>query len=172
MSIQDDKDRIEYIIRQKGMSNIEFSAVTGIAPATISHIFSGRSKPTLKIFKNIVDGFPDLNPTWVFLGEGPVYKADIEVEAADQPQDVGTTDGNLDLFSSLGDDSKSKDSPSFEKGKSGKKAFAAAKPIEATSEIKEVIKETVAAISARRRQIVEVRIFFDDGTYEAFNTPK
>lgn len=172
MSIQDDKDRIEYIIRQKGMSNIEFSAVTGIAPATISHIFSGRSKPTLKIFKNIVDGFPDLNPTWVFLGEGPMYKADIETEEVDQPQDAGTIGGNLDLFSSLGDDSKSKDSPSLEKGKYGKKALVGAKPIEATSEIKEVIKETVAAISARRRQIVEVRIFFDDGTYEAFNTPK
>ena len=72
--VLDDKDRIIFLIHEKGLTNVEFSALTGVAPATISHITSGRSKPTLQVFKGILNGFPDLNSEWVFLGTGPMYK--------------------------------------------------------------------------------------------------
>ena len=43
----------------------------------------------------------------------------------------------------------------------------------AADEIKDVIRESFETMMGRqRRKIVEVRIFFDDGTYEAFSTPK
>ncbi len=160
----DDKDRIEFLIHDKGLSNVEFSAITGIAPATISHITSGRSKPTLPILKGILNGFPDLNPEWVFLGIGPMYKINKEEEG----QDAANSDDAPDLFSSLPRNEK----PYNGASQNGKNGFSGSNMVN-SADLKEVIRDSmVAAISQRKRQIVEVRIFFDDGTYEAFNTPK
>lgn len=168
-----EKERIEFIIEDKGLSNVEFSTKTGIAPATISHITSGRSKPTLPILKNIITGFPDLNPEWVFLGTGNMYKEyedDSEVsETVSTPNQPGT----LDLFSSLEQQNQPKNSPSQSKAQPVKKHDELIRPSEFVSEIKNVVRDTMITMAEhQKRKIVEVRIFFDDGTYEAFNTPK
>lgn len=164
-----DKERIEYIIKEMALSNVEFSQLTGIAPATISHITSGRSKPTLPIFKLIAAAFPELNPEWVFMGIGSIYKKESETAASQDNQQP--SDGTLDLFGS----ESSTDAPlrrHAEQSKNNMSGAASVKPVDVFG-IKEVIRSSMAeAISLRRRQIVEVRIFFDDGTYEAFTTPK
>lgn len=163
----DDKDRIEFLIHDKGLSNVEFSAITGIAPATISHITSGRSKPTLPILKGILNGFPDLNPEWVFLGVGPMYKINKEEESQDGQGSVNSDDAP-DLFSSLPQNEK----PYIGTGQNGKNSLSGSKMVN-SSDLRDVIRDSmVAAMGQRKRQIVEVRIFFDDGTYEAFSTPK
>ncbi len=166
-----DKERIEYIIKEMALSNVEFSKLTGIAPATISHITGGRSKPTLSIFKSIMDAFPDLNPEWVFMGEGNIYKNKENAAVVRQEEGQKLSSGSLDLFSS----EPSSDTPVrryAEQAKGKSSATDGSKPVDMLG-IKEVIRSSMEeAISQRRRQIVEVRIFFDDGTYEAFNTPK
>ncbi len=167
----DDKERIEYIIKEMSLSNVEFSQLTGIAPATISHITSGRSKPTLPIFKAIVVAFPELNPQWVFMGEGPVYKkseAETDAVVSEQPVLRQTGTGSLDLFSNAQPSVKTRTAETVKV----KPQVQPAKPIDVLG-LKEVIKSSVdEALGHRKRQIVEVRIFFDDGTYEAFSTPK
>jgi len=161
--MMDDKDRIIYLIHDKGLSNVEFSAITGIAPATISHITSGRSKPTLQVFKGILNGFPDLNSEWVFLGTGPMYKKN-KVNSVDGESTIQGSGETPDLFSSLPAD----DSPvnrNNHQNHVSPKAFGL--------DLRDAIKESMTAVmSQQKRQITEVRIFFDDGTYEAFSTPK
>ena len=159
--MMDDKDRIIFLIHDKGLSNVEFSAITGIAPATISHITSGRSKPTLQVFKGILNGFPDLNSEWVFLGTGPMYKINkVNGEGGESYQGSGDAP---DLFSSL---------PADDNMASGNSRMNHFSP-RLGYELRDAIKESMAAVmTQQRRQITEVRIFFDDGTYEAFSTPK
>ncbi len=161
-----DKERIEYIIKDKGLSNVEFSTITGIAPATISHITSGRSKPTLPILKGILRGFPDLNPEWVFMGEGQMYKQEVD-EMNDS--DHVPPSGSYDLFSSLDSDGNVKPISTPRPARQP----AGITPGIDKAGIKDVIRESFESmLGKQRRQIVEVRIFFDDGTYEAFSTPK
>ena len=70
-----DTERVVEIIRVMGMNNIQFSQKTGISPASLSHITSGRSNPTLTILRNIVESFPELNPEWVLLGRGDMFQS-------------------------------------------------------------------------------------------------
>ena len=70
-----DTERVIEIIRVMGMNNIQFSQKTGISPASLSHITSGRSNPTLTILRNIVESFPELNPEWVLLGRGDMFQS-------------------------------------------------------------------------------------------------
>ncbi|MCR4836571.1 MAG: helix-turn-helix domain-containing protein [Bacteroidaceae bacterium] len=161
--VLDDKDRIIFLIHEKGLTNVEFSALTGVAPATISHITSGRSKPTLQVFKGILNGFPDLNSEWVFLGTGPMYKNNkVNGEAGESA--AQSSSDTPDLFSGL----QSDDSSNSANGR-----YNHISPRMLGYELRDAIKESMTAVmSQQKRQITEVRIFFDDGTYEAFSTPK
>lgn len=160
-----DKERIEYVINESGLTYVEFSSRTGISPATLSHITSGRSKPTLAIMKGILAGFPDINPGWLFLGTGEFKKSDandfsnVETDADAKPAD------SLDLFSSV---AETKTQPSIV----ARKKNPLASETQISPDITSVIKHTVEAMQRPVRKITEVRIFFDDGTYEAFFTTK
>lgn len=154
-----DKERIEYVINKSEMTYAEFSARTGISPATLSHIVSGRSKPTLAIMRGILAGFPDINPQWMFMGEGEFCQQDKPSTAT---TDSGhTVSGALDLFGQLGAEQKS------ENGSSLSSRLRAADP-PAQIDIPSIVKQTVESMQRPERKITEVRIFFDDGTYEAF----
>lgn len=150
-----DKERIEFVIKESGLTYVEFSARTGISPATLSHITSGRSKPTLAIMRGILTGFPSINSEWLFLGTGRVYKTAEEMEMMNNESDGDAESG--DLFSS---NISETGAPSEKK----KSMIGDSSSIDITS----VIQHTVEAMRRPERKITEVRIFFDDGTYEAF----
>lgn len=180
--MMDDKERIEYIMLEKQLSNTEFCAVTNIAPATLSHILGKRSKPTLAILRNIVTGFPDLNPEWVLLGSGEMYRqsasTSINMEEEHDPDD-GTslfspvTDGT-DVFEGMNDifgNVPSSSSPvrAQERPQQYKRPVAekSEAPVQSLSDI---VRETLSLVQKPQRKIVEVRIFFDDGTFETFSS--
>ena len=68
-----DSEKIAAIITDKHLTNAQFCQTCGLQPATLSHITSGRSNPSLTILRSIVQGFPDINPLWLFTGEGDMY---------------------------------------------------------------------------------------------------
>lgn len=180
--MMDDKERIEYIMLEKQLSNTEFCAVTNIAPATLSHILGKRSKPTLAILRNIVTGFPDLNPEWVLLGSGEMYRqptsTSINIEEEHDP-DGGASlsssvtdgadvfEGMNDIFGNLSSSSspvRAQERPQQYKRPVAEKSEA---PVQSLSDI---VRETLSLVQKPQRKIVEVRIFFDDGTFETFSS--
>ena len=95
--MQSDKERIEQIIREKKLNNIEFCSKTALSPSTLSHILSERTKPTLPILRSIVDAFPDLNPMWILLGEGEMTKSGSSQTANGKAKDA-TGEDDIDDF--------------------------------------------------------------------------
>lgn len=159
----DDKERIEYIIKQLGMTNVDFAAKAGIAPATLSHITSGRSKPTLTILRGIIAGFPQLNPEWVLMGSGSMYKdtTKISIENTDSDE-LLSPNGDATLFPTLDTQTSPRSKRDYP-----------SRLIPTGPSMEEVVRSTVAAMTTavkpQQRKIVEIRIFFDDGTYQQFN---
>ena len=43
----------------------------------MSHLVSGRNKPSLDFIQKILNNFSDLNPTWLIMGTGPMKQLDI-----------------------------------------------------------------------------------------------
>lgn len=174
----EDKERIEYIMLEKQLSNTEFCIKAGISAATLSHILSGRSKPSLTILRGVVNGFPDLNPEWVLLGTGDMYRVGSVPEngnANDGPvglSDVQNSqqDDGSDVFGGMADmfgpansgtpyNNKVASARSAEKERSGA----------SRQSLSDIVRETLEIVRGPQRKIVEVRIFFDDGTYETFS---
>lgn len=67
--------RIVTLIEILGLSPSEFADQIGVQRSGISHITSGRNKPSLDFLENTLITFPDINPEWLILGKGKPLKS-------------------------------------------------------------------------------------------------
>ncbi|HZK08940.1 MAG TPA: helix-turn-helix transcriptional regulator [Bacteroidales bacterium] len=68
------KERIELLIATKGMTNAEFAESIGVQPSNISHIISGRNKPSLDLVKKVLDRFKEVRTEWLIDGIGAMTR--------------------------------------------------------------------------------------------------
>lgn len=54
-------EKIELIIKRKQMSSTQFADILGIPKSSISHILSGRNKPSLDVVQKILGAFPEIS---------------------------------------------------------------------------------------------------------------
>jgi transcriptional regulator with XRE-family HTH domain len=66
------KERIELLIATKGMTNAVFAESIGVQPSNISHILSGRNKPSLDLVTKILERFKEVRTEWLINGKGPM----------------------------------------------------------------------------------------------------
>ena len=163
-----DTERIMEIIKVKDLNNIQFCSATGISPASLSHITSNRSKPTLSILRNVIAGFPDINPEWVMMGTGPMFregaepkKVESEKAASDSTRQSSDADRMNTLFPMEGTGSGVKAE------RRGHREPESPSAVLSTSAIEEVVAAAVMKMR-QQRKVVEVRVFYDDDTFEAF----
>src|SRR5574344_1193153 len=67
------KDRIKKLMESQHMTQQTFAQVTGISPASLSSIFTGRTKPTLNHVEAIQKKFPNINLGWLLNGSEPMF---------------------------------------------------------------------------------------------------
>ncbi len=62
--------RIKNIMSTKNLTSSGFADKVGVPRSTISHIISGRNKPSLELVQKILDAFPDVSTEWLVRGSG------------------------------------------------------------------------------------------------------
>lgn len=65
-----ERDRIEMLMRCYELTPSQFADRTGIQRASVSHILSGRNKPSLEVMLKIYDSFPGVDLKWLMTGVG------------------------------------------------------------------------------------------------------
>ena len=167
------KDRIRQLMVDKAMSQRTFANELCIAEATLSGIFNGRTRPTNQTITAIHEAFPEVNIQWLMFGEGDMYVNSVKSEidnasislpdgdtASASPEQPSSSLGStfnssiqqLDLFSDSGTSTPASTSQSHNVHEKN------------VPEIHYVEK----IVDKPQRKITEIRIFFDDGTYETF----
>jgi len=63
-------DRITKVIEFSELSPAEFAEEIGVQRSSISHIISGRNKPSLDFITKIKSKFPDIEWNWLITGTG------------------------------------------------------------------------------------------------------
>ncbi len=91
------QERIQLLISTKGMTNAEFAEKIGVHPSIISHISSGRNKPSLDIVDKISETFKEVRLEWLMKGKGAMTSGEynlfenLEDSVVSKPE-VKTTD--------------------------------------------------------------------------------
>ncbi len=61
-------NRIQEIIKNKGISNSEMADSIGLPRPILSHILSGRNKPSLAVIQKITETYSDIDVKWLLVG--------------------------------------------------------------------------------------------------------
>lgn len=73
------KDRISHILRAKNLSATQFAELMQIQPSNVSHLLSGRNKPSLDFLIKLKEVFPEYNYEWIILGKKPITTNDSNI---------------------------------------------------------------------------------------------
>ena len=66
--------RLEKVIHYYGLSAASFAEKIGVQRSSISHILSGRNKPSLEFTMKVLSSFPEVDLYWLLNGKGDFPK--------------------------------------------------------------------------------------------------
>ena len=76
------REKLLSLMRSEGLTSSRLAELLGIQPSGISHILSGRNKPSFDFVQKILRRFPTINPYWLLLDQGPMYRDTADSAAA------------------------------------------------------------------------------------------
>ena len=147
------KDRISALMKHVGMSQKDFANEICISPGTLSSIFSGRNKPTLNTLNNIHERFPEVNMDWLMNGKGEMFASSPQISSQIEANEGGSSAVSSQM-------SGLPIQPGF---------------IEHVKSPQQMPPQNANFPSERKifdkpsRKIAEIRVFYDDGTFETFS---
>jgi DNA-binding XRE family transcriptional regulator len=148
VNIDDFVKRLEIILDYYALNASSFADKIGVQRSSMSHLLSGRNKPSLDFVMKIMEVFPDVDLYWILNGKGNFPKNNDEViETTKTPAPVSSNEntGGGDLFSAVNYKEVEKTA------------------IRISSEIKN------QNLSSEESEIEKIVIFYKNGTFKAYN---
>ena len=139
-----------------------FADYIGQSPATLSSIFTGRTRPTIDVIEAIKKKIPNISTDWLMFGSGEMYLPDQtsengSLEMADQGSDGTSMNQILTLdFESSPVSTPKNDSSAISNYNSVRNTHS------------EFDRTGVKFIDKPQRRVKEIRVFYDDQTWETF----
>ncbi len=169
----DFNDRITKVIEYSKLSPAEFAEEINVQRSSISHIISGRNKPSLDFITKIKTAFPDIEWEWLINGQGEMLISEkiIEPIIEEKPEIVEKKKSSLpDLFSLINDENfgLTESEDKLEKPKPRESDISKPminKNILKDSQPLENIDKKQESSSKKIRRIV---FFYQDGTFETY----
>ena len=66
--------RLKKILDYYSLSASAFAETIAVQRSSISHILSGRNKPSLEFLTKVLNAFPEIDLLWLLSGEGDFHK--------------------------------------------------------------------------------------------------
>ncbi len=156
------KDRIRQLMESQHLSQQSFADMLNISPASLSSIFNDRTRPTLNHVDAIKRSFPNINLSWLLYGDGEMFRPSSDNVSDNAGANVGQTSqqplpGN-DLML---DFSAPPSTPT--QGRGQQMSSTASSKSDAGYDL-----QFQKIIDTKQRKISEIRIFYDDQTWETF----
>ena len=141
------KEKLEYLLREKQLTATQLARLLEIQPSGISHIMSGRNKPSFDFVVKILSVFPDINPDWLMLDSDEVYRR-------------GETPRSNPLF-----DIDEFDSPS----ESSSDALENSELSASQNQVEKLPMQNFSSAKNSGKPVDRIVIFYADGTFESFS---
>ncbi len=136
------------------MTQQTFADFIGISSASLSSIFNGRTKPTLNTVEAIKSKYPKISLDWLMYGTGTMFND--QKENTDASLDMSAPFEGKNLFGDI------ETAPLPFQGSERTNAHGVA------NTINNIPRTEIKYIDKPKRNITEIRIFFDDQTWETF----
>lgn len=134
-----------------------FSQFTGISEGSLSGVLNNKTRPTLQMVDAIHKHFPQVSLEWLLYGVGSMEEtpASPDGESQGERSDIGQADVAVAVASPL----------LFDASKATAEQRMASEPAGA-------FQNQIKYIDRPQRKITEIRVFYDDQTWETFSPKK
>ncbi len=150
-------DKIKQILIEKNLSPSHFADEIGVQRSSISHILSGRNRPSFDIIQKIIRRFPDLGFDWI-LEEEPVSTTPTfrnPNRFTEQQRAMTIPNQNSGSYSNTGYNSSGIRSQRAE-----------IPPMQSAYPAEELLPETEKTLS---KTVERILIFYSDGTFKEYS---
>ena len=169
-----ERERIELLMKCYDLSPSQFADRAGIQRASVSHIISGRNKPSLEVMLKIYEAFPGLDMKWLMTGVGdaPTRQANEPAVTASQESLFAEQDAVPHVESSLFAAPAEPVLPTAIPEEPKPRRTALQQPVrertvpEARPRRQQGARLAQMAAMQPDKKIKEIRIYYSDGTYE------
>ena len=136
-------NRLQEIIEYYDLTASSFADKIEVGRSSISHLLSGRNKPSLEFVMKIVKTFPEVELYWLLNGKGSFPK----VENSPLPERTTSSSAKIDKITApnLEDDLFSQ-----------------------TTQVNQIGSTVSSSSSKTNKKISRVIIFYEDGTFDAY----
>ncbi len=147
------------IMEDQHMTQQVFADFLQLAPATLSSIFNGRTRPTLNIVEAIKSKIPDISIEWLLFGIGEMHVS--HSNATESPLEDVSNNGVEQMLN-------------FEPPTTGSyQQVVQVPPYQGmNSPVRggrmELVRNDVRIEEKEPRKVTEIRVYYDDQTYETF----
>ena len=135
--------RLEHLLDYYDMSASLFADKLGVQRSGLSHLLSGRNKPSLDFVLKIIDNFPEVDLYWLLNGKGSFPKNSEEEKKQ-------TATPTLQKHEEAGNESRDLFSVNEEKSNAGENTADINQQVYSTSNIEKIV------------------IFYKDGTFKDY----
>ena len=80
INTEDFTKRLEFILEYYSLNASSFADKIGVQRSSLSHLLSGRNKPSLDFILKILDVFPEVDLYWILNGKGTFPKSELLTE--------------------------------------------------------------------------------------------
>lgn len=144
------------------MTQQVFADFIGLAPATLSSIYNERTRPTLSVVEAIKKKIPNISTDWLMFGTGEMYiTSSTPADSLLSAEERGVNGGQIVQSPML--DFDQPQSPTPQQGPQAPYSFNSVK-----STRPEIERTEVKIIDKPQRRVTEIRVFYDDQTWECF----
>lgn len=142
------KNRIVQLISSESLTSSKFADKIGVQRSSISHILSGRNKPSFDFIQKIIHSFPHISVDWIITGDGEMYKQQESTSLFDSPE--------LNEYKEETNQSQVTQPPKLKK-----------EPVSKPNTVSEPVLEMNAFVPGK--QIEKVVVFYTDKTFREYN---
>ncbi|QQV03846.1 MULTISPECIES: helix-turn-helix domain-containing protein [Chryseobacterium] len=171
-------ERISKIIEYSGYTSSEFADEIDVQRSSVSHITSGRNKPSLEFIIKIKSRFPEILWDWLVNGDGEMLKSDLpdknneEITESEKPKPTSLPD----LFTLINEetnleDNKDEPLPNFESVSESDIIHKAPeeRKISDSQRLANNISDNIPeAIENQSSKIKRIVLFYENGKFESF----
>lgn len=172
-------ERISKIIEYTGLTSSEFADSIEVQRSSISHITTGRNKPSLDFLTKVKEKFPEIEWEWLITGRGEMKK---EIEIPEEKEQAKPT-ALPDLFSLIEDEDFGKDLPDEKKSENNEddKKTETPRELDITVQPPKIRNiDDSQALGSQEKQIIDeisdnqkdkvkrIVLFYESGKFESF----
>ena len=147
--------RLEILLDYYSLSASVFADKIGVQRSSLSHLLSGRNKPSLDFILKIIEVFPDVDLYWILNGKGTFPKSDDKIETKKETPTPLNTIGIVE--------NKIEEAPNL----FSEKSFAPKKEIEENF-LNNFSNTQTSPVQKNESEIDRIVVFYKNGTFKNY----